>query len=355
MEKTLASIYVNPRHPAGFSSIKKLYDEARKHHPSITKDDVRAFLAKTPTYTLYKRAVRKFRRLKTVPTGWFSECQADLMVFINLASHNDGYKYLLVILDVHSRYVFLEPVYSKSTTHMMQAFKNVFKRMPTIPLRLTTDAGLEFVSAGMRAFFKRLKIDKRESMSNPHIHASIAERCNRTIRDRLKKYFLEYNTKRWIDIISDIAYAINHSVNTGIGIRPVDVNSSNSERLWQRLYGKTEQSKTKPVFKENDTVRMFHQHALFGKNQLNFSDELYRIDKVLKNHSPVVYKLTDLKGEPILGYFYAPELTAASIETTWRVEKVLRRRIRQRKPEYFVKWAGFDNSFNVWITKDDLV
>ena len=60
--------------------------------------------------------------------------------------------------------------------------------------------------------------------------------------------------------------------------------------------------------------------------------------------------ISDLKGEPIAGSLYENELQKTSQEK-FRMEKVIKR----KGDNLYVKWKGYDNSFNSWINKKDLV
>ena len=65
---------------------------------------------------------------------------------------------------------------------------------------------------------------------------------------------------------------------------------------------------------------------------------------------PWIYVISDLNGEPIFGSFYEKELQKTSQEK-FRVEKVLQR----KGDKLYVKWKGYDNSFNSWINEKDLI
>ena len=60
--------------------------------------------------------------------------------------------------------------------------------------------------------------------------------------------------------------------------------------------------------------------------------------------------ISDLNGEPITGSFYEKELQKTSQEK-FRIEKVLKR----KSDKLYVKWKGYDHSFNSWIDKKYLV
>ena len=63
-----------------------------------------------------------------------------------------------------------------------------------------------------------------------------------------------------------------------------------------------------------------------------------------------VYYLRDLNGEQLSGTFYEPELQRVVEPTEYRVERVIRSRTtRGGVKEYFVKWKGWNDSFNSWV------
>ena len=76
----------------------------------------------------------------------------------------------------------------------------------------------------------------------------------------------------------------------------------------------------------------------------------YLLLKKLKNIVPWTYVINDLNGEEIIGTFYEKELQKTSQEE-FRIEKVIKR----KGDKMYVKWKGYDNSFNSWIDKNDII
>ena len=81
----------------------------------------------------------------------------------------------------------------------------------------------------------------------------------------------------------------------------------------------------------------------------NWSEEIFVISKI-KNTVLWTYVLNDLNGEEIIGNFYENELQATN-QREFRAEKVIKR----KGDKLYVKWKGYDNSFNSWIDKKDIV
>ena len=72
--------------------------------------------------------------------------------------------------------------------------------------------------------------------------------------------------------------------------------------------------------------------------------------KKIKNTVPWTYVIDDLNGEEITGTFYEKELQKID-QQEFRIKKV----IKKKGDKLYVKWKGYDNSFNSWIDKKDLV
>ncbi|KAL3090511.1 hypothetical protein niasHT_027002 [Heterodera trifolii] len=107
-------IYTDPANPGGYAGATALYAAVKKKHPKLKRAEFEDFLQRNTTYTLFKPKREKFRRLRTVPTGFMTDVQADLADFQALSRKNSGYRYLLLAVDVLSRRMFGSPVKSKS-------------------------------------------------------------------------------------------------------------------------------------------------------------------------------------------------------------------------------------------------
>ena len=105
-----------------------------------------------------------------------------------------------------------------------------------------------------------------------------------------------------------------------------------------------------PKFKVGDHVRISKYKNIFAKGYTpNWSEEIFVIKKT-KNTVPWTNVINDLNGEVITGIFYEKELQKIN-QQEFRVEKV----IKKKGDKLYVKWKGYDNSFNSWTDKKDLV
>ena len=97
-------------------------------------------------------------------------------------------------------------------------------------------------------------------------------------------------------------------------------------------------------------MRISKYKNIFAKGYMpNWSREIFVIKKI-KNIVPWTYPINDLNGEEIIGTFYEQELQGPR-QNEFRIEK----QIKKKCDKLYVKWKGYDNSFNSWANKKDTV
>ena len=190
-------------------------------------------------------------------------------------------------------------------------------------------------------------------LTSPQFHAGMAERANRSIKERLYRYFTERNTWKWIDVVQDIVKNLNYTINSTIGVRPIDVNFDNAEEIRKMLQDRAAKIKRQPAkFSVGDRVRIEKYKHVFQKGYLpRFTKEIFTVAEVHTERSPIVYRLRDDKNEIIKGWFYANDLckTLENDDQMYDIEKILKK-VKRNGMEYaFVKWKGYDAKFNSWV------
>lgn len=355
MDTVLNSVFYDLNSPAAFGGVVSVYNEARKRNPEIKLSNVKDFLQKQDTYTLHKQIRRKFPRRKTVAVDIDSDWQADLCDLQNLKKHNKDCSYILTVIDVLSKFAWVEPIKDKSPSTVAKAFKKILDTSGRDPWRLYTDKGLEFRGKPFQKLLQSYDIQYLSSES-PDVKAAVAERFNRTLKSRLWKYFTANKTFCYLDCLQKVVDAYNLSYHTAIRRRPVDVDQSNVDEVKRILYG--DRSFGQPSFRFNvgDHVRIAKYKGVFEKGYLpNFTEEIFTITQRIGS-TPPTYKIEDLAKEPISGIFYEPELVkVVKTDEVYKIETVLKKRKRKGQTELFVKWLGYPTKFNQWITETDLL
>ena len=71
--------------------------------------------------------------------------EADLVVMDSLSKEKYGYKYILTVIDVLSKYAWVEPLKTKSGENLVKAFERILKNGRK-PEKLHSDKGTEFTN-----------------------------------------------------------------------------------------------------------------------------------------------------------------------------------------------------------------
>ena len=148
----------------------------------------------------------------------------------------------------------------------------------------------------------------------------------------------------YYDVLDDFVEKYNNTWHSTIKMKPKDVGDNNFTEYVE------ESNEKDPKFKVGNRVRILKYKNVFAKGYVaNWSEEVFVVTKI-KNTVPWTYEINDLNGEKIVGSFYEKELQKTD-QKEFRIEKVIRR----KRDKLYVKWKGYDNSFNSWIDKANLV
>ena len=168
----------------------------------------------------------------------------------------------------------------------------------------------------------------------------VAERFIRRIKNKVYKYMTSISKNMYIDELDYIVHNHNNKKHRTIKMKPICVKVNTYIE-----FGK-EVNDNDPKFKVGDHVRK--SKYIFTKGFTpNWSEENFVIKKI-KNTVPWTYVINDLNGEKITGTFYEKQLKKID-QQEFRIEKV----IKKKGDKLYVKWKGYNNSFNSSIDKKD--
>lgn len=294
---------------------------------------------------IHRKAVKKFPRRK-VYSHYINEIHsADIADMSSFADSNKGYKYILTIIDIYSRYAWCIPLKKKNTDDVLNSFKGLYKKggVPH-PEKLWTDQGGEFYNAKMNAWCKTNNI-LLYSTHGDH-KAAVIERFNRTIKEKLFKTMTQMYTDDWLTYLPNLLKEYNNTVHKTTKQKPIDL-FKEKVTLNNDVYPESEQ---KVSFAVDDTVRISRIKKTFEKGYApSWSTAVYKIYETLKT-KPITYKLLDKKGEILGGSFYEQELQKTNLDRMLIVKI-----IKKKKDKFLVQYHGYTDDFNEWLSKKEIL
>ena len=103
MDEYLTQLYYNPKRSGALGGVERLYRDVKKDGKyDISRAQLKKWLMKQDTYTLHKPARRHYKKNRVIVGGIDELWQMDLADMQTMAAENDGYRYLLVCVDVFS-------------------------------------------------------------------------------------------------------------------------------------------------------------------------------------------------------------------------------------------------------------
>ena len=136
--------YYDVKAPGSYGGIDALYRLMKQRGENVTRKQVANWLAEQETYGLHKPVRRRFARRKIYSRGIDYLWQADLVDMSHLVEENDGYRYLLTVIDVFSKQAWVKKLKKKDGKSVTDAFNEIF--VTRKPVKLQTDKGKEFLN-----------------------------------------------------------------------------------------------------------------------------------------------------------------------------------------------------------------
>ncbi|CAO4384740.1 unnamed protein product [Caenorhabditis nigoni] len=301
--KLLEKLYHDPKF--GLRGPAALLYQARKINKNITRKEVVSYLHSNDAYTRHFPQVRRIQHNPWVANGPDSHHMADLAMLPTLKKKNSGFCYILVVVDVFSRYVFVRPLKNKECSTVTKAYEDILYSSWRIPSRLYTDKGTEFMGKIFRNFVQSVGISHMNP-KNTNVKACYAENAIMRIKNKLEKWFTVSKDYRWVEILNEIVDGLNGTYMDSIGTCPKNVNWKNAQKVYNRLYGSVQSHQ--PRYKIGNTVRILLENSPFVKGtRAKWTEEIFKVIKVIPYDIPV-YILADDEDREVDGIWYEEEM-----------------------------------------------
>lgn len=341
--------WVNKNKKYAFSGISKIYEH---YKGAIPQREIEDQLSQIQTYSRHKEG-KKTSTFNPFFVHKINEMwQIDIMYLPNYKKESKGYKYLLCVLDVFSRKLFIRKLKKKDSNTVTRKFESILEEVKVEPEKIVADKGTEFKSEVFQNFCAFLGI--KLIFTYNETKAAHVERAQRSFQNILYRMLEEHQSRDFLKFLKDALHIYNNRKNRITGYSPNfaydeknhDLISANLEKN----YNHKNRIKKKPRFKKGDYVRIRELKNVFTRGyHPNFTEEIFKVKKVLLNLPIPRYVLTNYTGEEeIKGTFYGNEITLVNLDT-FKVEKVLKKKREKGKTLLLVKWLGYPSSQNSWI------
>lgn len=299
---------------------------------------------------LHKPARKNYKRRRVITKGIYDLWAIDLVELIPHSKINKGYKYILVCINVFSKYVWCEPLKNKTGREVAVAMEKILMQNKIKPKNIQSDGGGEFFNSDFKKVMEKWNINHYRTFSN--VKAAVVERVNRTLKNKMWKRFSLQGNYKWLDLLPAIVKEYNASFHRTIKMAPKDVKKKDEKNLLNTVYSHIKTVDPKKIkFKLDDYVRVSKYREAFQKGYIpQWSNEIFRISKINRTN-PTTYILNDLNDQTISGGFYQEEIQKVKYPDVYLIEKVLRR----KNNKLYVKFLGLSNKHNTWLTKSQLL
>ncbi|GBM39910.1 Putative uncharacterized transposon-derived protein F54H12.3 [Araneus ventricosus] len=241
----LKKLYCDPKEPCSFGGVKRLSEAS-----GLKKDRVRKFLSGEDPYSLHLPVRYKFQRRKTIAYGLNELWKSNSVDLQKLSLFNMGYRYILTIIDVLSRYLRAFSIKDKKGSTIAKVFRKVFKEVR--PKNIQIDKGSEYYNKTVRDLFKKHNIHHYSTKSE--VKCAILKRAHKTLQNKMYRVFTHRNSYKYLDILIPLVDSYNRSVHRSHGFAPANVTEADEPLLYKSLYNINAPIRFR--FEVNDVVRI---------------------------------------------------------------------------------------------------
>ena len=228
---------------------------------------------------------------KNYPTNKIVYNHIDEIWSIDLAdfsdykiSNNKGFRYIFIIIDNFSKYLWAIPLKNKYSQTITNEFSNILTTSKRKPLKIESDRGTVFYNSIFQNFLKSKKVHhySRYTDKGP----SVAERVIRTVRNLLKKSIFLAGNADWLSELPSVIKKYNNTIHHSTKMKPIDASKKSNEKIvYSNLQDKTKI--LKPKYKLGQLIRTADIKRVFSKgDSTNWSYKLYTITEIIHDTIP---------------------------------------------------------------------
>lgn len=351
----LENIFLDSKHPAGFSSFSTLYNFVKGEKGGlISGKQVKEWLERQEAYTtnVTKKKKNKWGHRVVAPHGQYLY-DVDSAYF----KRGGRNKFFILAVDVFTKKLDAVPVQNLKGSTTAIALAKIFDRIGS-PTHIRTDLGREYIAKEVQEMLQEKKV--KHYFAHPIPKASLAERHIRTIKRDLQRRVQGKGLKDWSTALPDVVQSYNQRLHRGVNMTPNQAEKVHPSKIWHENE-RNHFNKLPPPkdykFKLHDPVRVSLNKGAFDKESgENFSTKLYYITNRTNPDGIPRYKVKNDKNEGINGSFTDNELQKVIIDqnTSYRIEKILTKRLKDGVKQVKIRWQNYDASYDSWVDEEEV-
>ena len=207
----------------GHTGADRMYETMKlRYYWQAMGRDIRAHVGKCVNCKLRKT----YQRRPRVPIMKYDSTKRPLdRVHIDLTgplrTTKGGHKYIMVIKDFLTKYVWLIPLGSKTAEEVAENFVSKFVCQAGVPERLVSDRGNEFVNKILKAVSRVMGINRISTTAyNPQANGFV-ENHNKTLKDQLYHFVDTLRQDDWDIYLPVTQLMYNTTVSSATGFTPM--------------------------------------------------------------------------------------------------------------------------------------
>lgn len=357
LKRRVQAAYVNPGHVVAYSAPATV-----AKHFGISKATAKKWLEELDGYTLHREYKQPKYYNPYFVHGRREQVQADLIDVSKIAGQNDGVRFLLVLIDIFTKKVWVYPLERKTQGQMKEALTRWLASLRVRPAKLVTDQGTEFTNRPVQQLLRANHIGWQAALGT--LKAAVAERVNKTLQILIYKHLSARETTRYVDVLQQLVRTYNTRPHRTLeGMTPEEADRPRNEERVQaifhdRYYKIGLRRRHSLPLKVGDMVRIKTEAKKITSSSRAYAEqfhgEYFTIARINRTLPIAMYHLRSMDTrEMIRGGFYANELQRQRGDT-WKVERVVQRRTRNGVRQALVKWKYFGDQWNSWIPEAEL-
>ncbi len=258
----------------------------KKQYPHITPADIDEFFNIEQQEQVLKKKV-KTKLGKIVANFPNERWNIDLLMMDKYKKYNT-HKHILFAIDIFTRYVYAEPINSKTSADVIEAFQNILDKAKAKPILIISDSERAFLSNDFSQLLDNNDIILQTVPIGDHNTLGVIDRFSLTFRNIIQRKFSRTKNMNWDKSLQSIIEKYNNTEHRGImNLKPKDAgNKVNTlelmlENQLKHIHNQELPHNIKNSLKIGDKVRMNIGNKTFKKgSEPQFSNEVYTVDSV---------------------------------------------------------------------------